>query len=218
MKKNDVRPNQNKMVPSPPRAYSFEVIIYVENVLDFDDLVCLLKNEKTVTHWLISPLHDCDYDDNGNVKKAHYHVYCYFSGNRSFDSVSRFFEPFNVLSTNVSLIKGKKNDCYAYSCHLNQSEKHLYNVSDIVCDSVSIWCPSDKNDKVDNTCRILIDLMNGVPLFQMAKDYGRDFVIHYRAYCDFVHDMKWQSENENFETYNYKKEKNTFNQIEVNYE
>lgn len=216
--KNTVRPNQNKEVPSPPRAYSFEVIVYSENVKDFDDLVCLLKSEKTITHWLISPLHDSDYDDNGNVKKAHYHVYCFFSGNRSFDSVSVFFTPFCVLPNNVALIKGKKKDCYAYSVHLTQPDKHLYAVSDIVCDSLSVWCPSEKNDKVDNTCRILTDLVNGVPLYQMAKDYGRDFVIHYRAYREFVSDMKWQSENENFENYNYKKELKENKQLEVDYE
>lgn len=216
--KNTVRPNQNKVVPSPPRSYSFEVIVYLDNVQDFDDLVSLLKNERTVTHWLISPLHDSDYDDNGNVKKAHYHIYCYFSGNRSFDSVSKFFGFFNVLPENVSLIKGRKIDCYAYSCHLKQPDKHLYDVSDIVCDTVSVWCPSGKNDKIDNTCRILTDLMNGVPLFQMARDYGRDFVIHYRAYREFVSDIKWQCENVDYENYIYENEKKKIKQLEVDYE
>jgi hypothetical protein len=190
-------------LPKPPqqRYYSFEVIIYVDNVSccssdfnSFDSLVYLLKSTLTINHYLISPLHNHDYDDNGNLKKPHFHVYLTFSGNRSFDSVSKLFELFKVIPNNIAPIKGERWDCFKYSCHLNQPNKWLYDINDIVCDNIDFWQPKRKNDKVDVTMCIIDDLLSGRNLYDMAKSYGRDFVLHFKNYRDFVSELKFREQ------------------------
>lgn len=75
-------------------------------------------------------LHDSDLDDDGNVKKPHYHVIAKYESVKTLDQVREdfaftgidFFEP----------VRSFKTMC-RYLCHLDEPGKHQYNPDDVVC-------------------------------------------------------------------------------------
>ena len=78
---------------------------------------------------LISPYHDQDLDPTGEPKKAHYHIMILFDGVKSQRQAEEFINRFGgVGCKRVNSLRG-----YArYLCHLDNPEKHQYNISDVV--------------------------------------------------------------------------------------
>ena len=45
--------------------------------------------------WACSPLHNLDVDDDGNIKKAHWHIILCYNGNKSYEQVVEDLDPLN---------------------------------------------------------------------------------------------------------------------------
>ncbi len=77
----------------------------------------------------ISPLHDLDFDENKEKKKAHYHVILVFDGKKSYEQIKEITDslcapgpqPINCLSS-----------YYRYLCHLDETYKVHYDVNGII--------------------------------------------------------------------------------------
>lgn len=78
---------------------------------------------------LISPLHDKDLDDVGELKKSHYHVMLLFTGMKTRDQAAAVFKQIGGVGC-------EKINCarsYArYLIHLDQPEKAQYSRKDVV--------------------------------------------------------------------------------------
>lgn len=87
----------------------------------------------------ISPLHDKDWKeddygmpmpDTGELKKPHWHVILYFDGKKSYEQVKEIADLVNAAPpARVGSVRGMTR----YLCHLDDPEKHLYDVSGVVC-------------------------------------------------------------------------------------
>lgn len=79
---------------------------------------------------LVSPLHDKDFNADGEVKKEHFHILLNFKGNKSFSQISEISKKLNgSLPQIVQNFKG-----YArYLTHLDNPEKAQYSAGDILC-------------------------------------------------------------------------------------
>lgn len=77
----------------------------------------------------VSPLHDQDYNPDGELKKPHYHVLVMFPGKKSESQVNEFFSSFGAVGReDVVSVRG-----YArYLCHLDNPEKHKYPPSEVL--------------------------------------------------------------------------------------
>lgn len=77
---------------------------------------------------LVSPLHNQDFNPDGEVKKSHYHVLFNFDGVKSYDQVKDICERIKgVEPKKVNSFRG-----YArYLCHLDNPEKHQYDVNKV---------------------------------------------------------------------------------------
>lgn len=94
-----------------------------ENWLD------LLKEEHV--KMFISPLHNLDTDENGEVKKEHYHDVIMFESVKTKEQAQAIFDKIN--GTECKPINDLKAYC-RYLCHLDEIDehKHLYNTSDVL--------------------------------------------------------------------------------------
>lgn len=76
-----------------------------------------------------SPLHDKDIDPTGEVKKAHYHVICYYeSGPTTKKAVKENVT--DKLNGTIPIKLESMKGMYRYHLHLDNPEKYQYNDSD----------------------------------------------------------------------------------------
>lgn len=78
--------------------------------------------------YILSPLHDKDLNADNMPKKAHYHLLLMFGGVKSFEQVKEITEQLNApipqrCHNSKALVR--------YMCHLDNPDKHQYNVADI---------------------------------------------------------------------------------------
>lgn len=74
----------------------------------------------------VSPLHNKDVNPTGELKKPHYHVVVSFDGPKSWLSVCKLFTFLNSpLPIDCISLEG----AVKYFCHLNNPEKHEYDVA-----------------------------------------------------------------------------------------
>lgn len=103
------------------RGRNFATIIYPDDERlgeDFD-------LEKVIREWhvsaFLSPLHDSDTDDDGCLKKPHYHLLVKFDGNKSVDQVREMFD--QVCGVGCEFVDSLRG--YArYLCHLDETDDH----------------------------------------------------------------------------------------------
>lgn len=79
-------------------------------------------------NFVISPIHDKDVDDNGNLKKAHYHILLSFASKKSYkqieDITSGLNQPFPMICHD-------KSAQIRYFVHKDDPEKYQYDIKDI---------------------------------------------------------------------------------------
>lgn len=87
--------------------------------------------QQTGIPFCISPLHDQDKNPDDTIKKEHYHVLVSFDGPTTYKNiVSTFTEPLNSpIPKRVISVRGM----YRYFCHLDNPEKHQYDVNKVQC-------------------------------------------------------------------------------------
>lgn len=71
-----------------------------------------------------------------------------------------------------------------YLTHENEPEKHLYDKSEIIDGGLSDLLPA--TDCADDSSEIVQAMLDGVPVRQLVKLYGRDFIYHYGSYSLIV--------------------------------
>lgn len=79
---------------------------------------------------VISPLHNMDTDENGNVKKEHYHILILFDGPKTFEQAQSIFDSIGATKCQpVNSIRGQAR----YLCHLDNLDKYPYDTGNVVC-------------------------------------------------------------------------------------
>lgn len=78
----------------------------------------------------ISPEHNMDKNDLGNLKKTHRHVLFVFGGKKSEKQMRSIIEKIHGVGLEpVSSLEGY----LYYLCHLKSPNKHLYAIEDVIC-------------------------------------------------------------------------------------
>lgn len=77
----------------------------------------------------VSPLHDQDVEETGEIKKPHWHVMLMFSGVQTQAKVKEISDMFNG-----ALPQGVRDprSMARYLCHLDQPSKHQYDTSEVL--------------------------------------------------------------------------------------
>lgn len=106
----------------PARNWWF--ILYPESApVDWLDLL-----QSRAVPFAVSPLHDQCLDENGNVKKPHYHIILTYDGPTTYNHV---LELTRSLGQPIPLRVESLSGAYSYLTHANAPDKHQYNADDI---------------------------------------------------------------------------------------
>lgn len=130
--------------------------------------------------------HDMDCNDFGELKEKHIHLLISIINALNLDTIRNWFKGFedengqqiNTLAQPMHDICG----CYAYLTHDTEQAKaegkNVYSKDSIKGNNLSYFEDSSKQD-IDNLTLAIDDLLNGIPLDEVRRKYGRDFIMHY---------------------------------------
>ena len=127
--------------------------------------------DKLNVKWACSPLHDKDVDDDGQLKKAHWHIVICYSGNKSYEQV---VEDLDYLNCPIPQVCRDVTSSIRYFIHKDHPHKYQYNKRDIETyggfelDKVLSMSKSEKSEILceilvyirDNDVREYYDLVN----------------------------------------------------------
>lgn len=107
------------------KSRCFATIIYAESApKDFKEKIRKMK----IPAYLIC--HDKDLNENGDLKKEHYHLILLFSGVRTEESVKKILNDAGLNSVGLQVCYSKQGSL-EYLIHMNDEGKHRYNMDDV---------------------------------------------------------------------------------------
>lgn len=159
--------------------------------LTADDLLKLFSQKSNIIKNFAFIEHNKDVyeEDNeaknqkkGDLKQTHIHFIILFNFPYNLTTVQNWFlgwvdENDKSINTFVEVCTDI-HSYYRYFMHLDHPTKFQYSESDIVSGDLSDFQIED--DSCEDSAYIALELMlNGVPIEQIAKRLGRDFIYHY---------------------------------------
>lgn len=145
------------------KSRNWEVIVYFENYsLEIESVL-----EKNCEKWFVSPVHDKDVDNLGKIKKAHFHVLCFFDCVTTASSVADLFKGFKVSTANVQRV-GSRVHALEYLIHKNAPDKAQYLAADVHSNCNYLEELAKTVD--DDTDAIVIDIVSYI-----KKNHCSDF-------------------------------------------
>lgn len=143
-------------------------------------------------------MHKRDLLDDGSLKTPHCHFAIRLSYYTTNDCVRKLFAALKPLpgsdganclvqSTIFVGTEVKRIDLslsYRYMTHIDYPEKAQYSTDEITVSSgfLSMIEKGNKKERADNTFTILEDMLNGISNYELAKKYGRDFILNFNKY------------------------------------
>lgn len=141
------------------------------------------------THWAYI-YHDCDVNDNGELKEPHWHILLNFDNARSGNAVLKDFVGYqNTRAYNMD--ETSPIERYEYLTHLNDPDKYQYSSSRIVCDNPVYWEHFLPSVRDRTQADFIEDLLQDeeLDIVYMARKYGRDFIKNYKSYMEFRNEV-----------------------------
>lgn len=136
-------------------------------------------------------LHDKDKDDNGELKKPHYHLRIFGVNQKSITAWADFL---NVKENEIQVLENKRR-AIRYLIHLDSPNKYQYNSLDIVSNIYGIddYFTQDKQEETTQLQNIFayIDEIKGYIYFSEIKSYviQNNYWSSYRRYYSIIKDV-----------------------------
>lgn len=119
-------------------------------------------------------------------KEIHTHLLICLINNTTCNAIQNWFAGFeDEKGLQINTLVQPMHDLYSsykYLTHeteqARQEGKYLYNSDDIKGNNLSYFTDTSKQD-IDNLTLAIDDLLAGIPLDEVRKKYGRDFIMHY---------------------------------------
>lgn len=143
--------------------------------------------------------HDLDLTEDGCFKQAHFHILLATYNAYSLETVRRWFLGFKdtenkEINTFCERVLDKTH-AYMYLTHSTEKAindgKHQYSVDDIHSCNSQYFLDNSSSD--DNILLALNEMLDGVPLVEISKKYGRDFILHYGHIKTLFNDIQNQT-------------------------
>lgn len=163
------------------RTRNYATIVYRESApKDW-----LVRLSEQCVRALVSPCHNRDKNDDGTLKKEHFHVVLMFDGVKTIEQAREVFDVINGIG--VEPIKCLR--AYArYLCHLDNEDKFRYNTDDVIsfagADYYSlINLATDKYSAISEMMDFCVenDIISYAQLLLYSKNNREDW---FRVLCD----------------------------------
>ena len=128
------------------------------------------------------------YKDEG--KEPHTHIVVWLNTPFSASTIKNWFRGCDSKGELANTLAEPCKDIvamYRYLIHEDNPEKYQYDPEDRICSVPSCF---EDDVQTDDTWTAVEDLLNGVPLAEVARRYGRDFIYHYSHIRQLVADIK----------------------------
>lgn len=157
----------------------------------------ILQNKKN--SYTAYALIEHDKDDTD----THCHIFIRFNSDRRGVDIQKWFENCTDINdkqanTRFESVKSRKG-LIDYLTHKKNTEKAQYDESQI------IWSDSNAKELLleeqeeDNGYNALEKMLNNIPLRQIAKEHGRDFIRYYNSYKQLRDDIMFQERQKKIE-------------------
>lgn len=197
--------NENSTSNRPPtnrRCRSFSLSTYLEKKQVSD---VLLKHDKQIRAYAYIE-HNKDITEDGKPKERHIHILLRSVNARTVEDIKNWFKGFtDINGLPVNTLGQEMHDIsssFEYLTHSTEQAikdgKYQYDESDIVSNDLSYFKENLSNDE-DNISLALQELLEGIPLKEVAVKYGRDFIIHYQSIKMCFNDIQEQLGGKKFE-------------------
>jgi hypothetical protein len=116
---------ENKKSSGSGRTRNWNIIVYPESAPEnWRDII----NEQHI-QWVESPLHDKDIDEDGEPKKAHWHILLLYRGVKTFDQVRELTD---MMSAPIPQKCHDTRGSIRYMAHQDTPDKHQYDKNAVV--------------------------------------------------------------------------------------
>lgn len=112
---------------TPSRARTYSAILYPESAPA--DWRKILQGQFIKA--IVSPLHDRDTTDTGEIKKPHHHILIDFDSPKTIKQAREVFESIGATA-HVETVKSKQG-YLRYLCHLDETDGAKYDPAEVVC-------------------------------------------------------------------------------------
>lgn len=151
-------------------------------------------------------LHDSDLNEEGDPKVNHIHYVINVVKETTCQWVCNTLARYQaeigveVIQNTLCEVATDPVSCYRYLRHADDPKKYQYDADCVITDDSAYWLIREEKrfqivDDSNTAFNIITDIINHVPMFEMLKRYGREFVINCNHYYSFVQEMYSQEEN-----------------------
>lgn len=126
-------------------------------------------------------------------KEPHYHLYLYFINARELKGIYWLVKSYTKSNVMIEAVHDKYSLVNEYFIHKGYEDKYQYPKDNVVMDDERFFQGTTEENK---TIDMLLDIIAGCPLIEMAKKYGRDYIINKEKYDRYAELMKDTMKNE----------------------
>lgn len=161
--------------PPAKSKYFCSVLYPGSTTYDTDKVIKALAEEHLT--FAVSPIHDRDVDDDGSLKKGHYHLLLAYSSATTLNNIRGWFKVCGMPECELHSVRVCASGVgyYRYLTHKDNPEKVQYNDNDIRVfnDSDELFKKFSKTsaDKIDDLVRIfqIVDELNTISFHTLIQ-------------------------------------------------
>ena len=165
-------------IRNPPTKKSkyFCAVLYPDSsTYDADKVIKSLAEEHIM--FAVSPIHDRDVEDNGSIKKSHYHLLIAFSSATTLNNIRGWFNACGMPDSDLHSVRVCASGVgyFRYLTHKDNPEKAQYDVKDIRVfndvDELFKKFSKTASEKVDDLVRIfeIVDDLNTISFHSLVQ-------------------------------------------------
>lgn len=159
----------------PTKSKYFCTLLYPDSTTYDADMIIKALADEHLT-FAVSPLHDRDVDDNGSLKKAHFHVLLAYASATTLNNIREWFSVCGMPESELHSIRVCASGVgyYRYLTHKDNPEKIQYDDNDIRVfnDSDELFKKFSKtsSDKINDLVRIfqIVDELNTISFHNLV--------------------------------------------------
>lgn len=160
----------------PSKSKYFCALLYPDSAsYDTDKIIKALAQEHLT--FAVSPLHDRDVEDDGSIKKGHYHLLLAYSSATTLNNIRSWFKVCGMPESDLHSVRVCASGVgyYRYLTHMDNPEKVQYDYNDIRVfnDTDELFKKFSKSasEKIDELVRIfhIVDELNTISFHSLVN-------------------------------------------------
>ena len=160
----------------PTKSKYFCTLLYPDSTTYDTDKVIKALAEEHLT-FAVSPIHDKDVEEDGSIKKAHYHLLLAYSSATTLNNIRGWFKVCGLPESDLHSVRVCASGVgyYRYLTHKDNPEKAQYDVNDIRTfnDAQELFKKFSKtaSEKIDDLVRIfqIVDELNTISFHSLIQ-------------------------------------------------